>query len=484
MVISNNYWSSPSISQCFVFDKLSKTPKSKLATTTLATTSTAMDDDSPLLRVLTSATLFRRITACMTGWPMLVHQFIWPRVGPCTAFAAQKPLRLAYCPNLGLFIAVAIADNDVDMLERLHRLRQSSMHYREHAMLQLDDIAACAVVYQRLEILAWVRDTMPQDPDLSWGDRNLLDIAIAAMLRRQTSQLQDFCVLDWLDAHCPRANAQIGLQTLTAIIVAGRLDIIQWLHAHNDAAQFTPGIMDIAAAKGRLDIVQFLHEHRDEGCTTMAMDLAASNGHFAVLQFLHEHRTEGCTMRAMDDCVRVGNLQIAAYLHEHRREGCSLYAMTVAAGRGNLESVEFLHRIHPEPFSTDALDEAAAYGHLHIVKFLHEHRSDGCTRAAIDAAARRGYHHVVEYLCRNRTEGCSPTTLADVAARGFANTVRVLCEYSHQGCLIAARKRALRRNFTEVLDVLDEFIAPDVSDCNASLHDEQTPRRCQRQVRG
>ncbi|KAF0686263.1 Aste57867_21869 [Aphanomyces stellatus] len=107
-----------------------------------------------------------------------------------------------------------------------------------------------------------------------------------------------------------------------AIIEGCSVEMLSALHDH-PFAEFSATTMDNAAAAGRLDLVEFLHAHRpDEGCTTAAMDEAAAQGRLDIVQFLHSHRREGCTTKAMSLAIIYGHMGVVQFLHAHRTEGC------------------------------------------------------------------------------------------------------------------------------------------------------------------
>ncbi|EGG18665.1 ankyrin repeat-containing protein [Cavenderia fasciculata] len=134
------------------------------------------------------------------------------------------------------------------------------------------------------------------------------------------------------------------------------LDLIQYLYQRFPKTTNTWDALtfDLAAVAGKLDIVKFLHENK-KACTIKTMDHAAEFGNLDIVQFLHFNRTEGCTIQAMDISK---NLEVIKFLHFNRTEGCTTKCMDNAARRGDIETVEWLHKNRTEGCTDQALWES------------------------------------------------------------------------------------------------------------------------------
>ena len=125
-----------------------------------------------------------------------------------------------------------------------------------------------------------------------------------------------------------------------------------------------------AANFGCLEILKYLHKHENGYCwNEYVCDRAAANGHLEVIKYLHEN---GCPWNEYS-CYRAagnGHLEILKYLHEN---GCpwdsdSCYA---AVDNDHLEILKYLHE-NGCPWDKNAFYSAAENGHLEILKYMYE----------------------------------------------------------------------------------------------------------------
>ncbi|OQR82486.1 hypothetical protein ACHHYP_15973 [Achlya hypogyna] len=278
------------------------------------------------------------------------------------------------------------------------------------------------------------------------------------------------------------ADYSVGLLDLAASV--GHLHIVKRLHAMTYPRGCTTRAIDDASANGHIATVEFLLAHRQEGCTSAALDGAAAGGHEAIVRALHaagapatEHalemaagrghetvvrflvanRREGRRAYAMDDAAKNGHEAIVMLLHA-ASFGCTHRAMNNAALNGHLAVVRFLHEHRTEGCTTFAMDWAAAKGFLEVVMFLHEHRSEGCTTKAMDGAAKAGHAAVVHFLHSQRTEGCTTEAVDCAAANGHVDVVDFLVTHRSEGFTPRAlRDAAVRGHACIALRLLAAF---------------------------
>ncbi|RHY42140.1 hypothetical protein DYB30_004738 [Aphanomyces astaci] len=160
-----------------------------------------------------------------------------------------------------------------------------------------------------------------------------------------TSFMRGKRAIDWTDAY--------------AILKAGHSSLLQ-------PSMITPATMDAAAEDGRLDIVQYLHAHHNGvGCTTDAIDFAAGEGHLEVVKFLRQNRSEGCTEQAMNFAAAGGFLDVVEYLYHCTSTYDISHALLYASDFRQKQVVEWLEcqpcRRHP------LLDSCSMYTHVDVV---------------------------------------------------------------------------------------------------------------------
>ncbi|GAM17792.1 hypothetical protein SAMD00019534_009670 [Acytostelium subglobosum LB1] len=178
-------------------------------------------------------------------------------------------------------------------------------------------------------------------------------------------------VLEFLLAH---NRADINFKSVEVVNNAcrnGNVPLIQMLLKEGFAVDTTA--MDIAAAHNRLNVVQYLHANRTEGCTTAAIDTASSNGHLEVVRFLNTYRKEGCTFSAMDGAAKNGHLDVVEYLHESRTEGASCIGLDRACVNNHLDVVKFFLEKREERWSDSGMEATALKGNTKMLRMMRLH---------------------------------------------------------------------------------------------------------------
>ncbi|KAE9312824.1 hypothetical protein PF008_g19881 [Phytophthora fragariae] len=138
------------------------------------------------------------------------------------------------------------------------------------------------------------------------------------------------------------AVARLLKRDIVVLSADGVFNVYPSGRASRFAIGFTTAAMDNAAAIGRLDIVQWLHAHENTvGCTTAAMDNAASRGEIAIVEWLHHHRSDGGTSRGVDQAAMNGHRHILAFF-KYRREQVSEAAFRVCVSRGDLHTARWI----------------------------------------------------------------------------------------------------------------------------------------------
>ncbi|EGZ18373.1 hypothetical protein PHYSODRAFT_500442, partial [Phytophthora sojae] len=141
------------------------------------------------------------------------------------------------------------------------------------------------------------------------------------------------------------------------------------LAVYEPSRPYTVGAMDGSAAAGRLGLVQWLHANRSEGCSPAAFIGAAAHRHFTVLEWLYEHYP-----------------QVADPARE----------LVVAAQHSRIEALSFLlPRVRREQVEP-ALEAAAANGHVAVLEHLLNRPYS--MRRSLLAAAENGRTQVVQFL--------------------------------------------------------------------------------------
>ncbi|KAJ3107327.1 hypothetical protein HDU96_007942 [Phlyctochytrium bullatum] len=276
---------------------------------------------------------------------------------------------------------------------------------------------------------------------------------------------------------------------VTAAAEAGRLDLLQLIHAFN-IRKFCCGTMDAAARAGRLAVLRFLHTQRKEGCTAQAMTEAIRHRHLDAAKFLAAHRTELCGPEALSDAASSGDVEAVRFLqtvvgcepgeldagsapdlatlrvlHEEFGWPITSHTVEVMAARGSADALRYcLERCaacNPEAlramfyqqgtveamavaneffphetglWSSLVWDFLAGTGALERLEWLYNHRTEGCTEDAMSSAALEGHLDTVKFL---RTKGLEPnqSVLFDAIRSGNVELVRYLHTIpSLQGC--------------------------------------------------
>lgn len=450
------------------------------------------------LQVLTDPVLWRMITRCMTGWPLIIKQMyavkgLYEFSGDTDRSHTRQHNQYTCYYHAGVLPHVAIMENNLKVLTMLYEL-YCVPHYSVKREFLFTRALPCAVYFGRLEILKWLYDRLPSHPEWSCGT-SLLHDAFAN---------DDLELLDWVCQHVP--SASLGVVGPRAQESCDNVELIKWLREHG--LTVSPEVMQAAVRRGHLDIVQYLLETQNEDARSPeTMDRAAKYGQFEVLKYLHRNHAQ-CTVKSMDYAARAGRLDIVKLLHDERTEGCTTAAMDSAARHGHLDVVQFLHDRRSEGCTTMAMNDAARNGYLGIVKFLHEHRSEGCTTRAVDSAAKHGHLQIVAFLLEHRLEGytkhaafwavhnghpqvlryllrvnppklCSESLLNDAAIGSCEETLRVLCAFSTIGCLWEARERACKWQRWGNVAVLTRFLLRNCESCSLGRHSVVGARRCQ-----
>jgi hypothetical protein len=165
------------------------------------------------------------------------------------------------------------------------------------------------------------------------------------------------------------------LPTIDRAIVAGRLDIVQYLYSKQQKLKqryskaFFKQAIELAAQHGHLEILQFLYRDADYKGNE-AICLAAVNGHLPDVEFL---------------------FQIGGNVNDF-----GIKTMNIAAARGHLQVVKFLYNVGAQ-FNSYAIEWAVHNGRLNVVQFLY---SVGlyCKPSARRCAALNGHIAVDEFL--------------------------------------------------------------------------------------
>ncbi|EQC25334.1 hypothetical protein SDRG_16797 [Saprolegnia diclina VS20] len=220
---------------------------------------------------------------------------------------------------------------------------------------------------------------------------------------------------------------------VSSLAVQGALDIIQYLHEHDNQG-FNAATMDAAAAAGQLSIVRFLHEHRSDGCSAAALTSAAACGHLDVVRFLKENRSEGDVARAVAaaagreqwpvvmylldlDAATTDTRALAAtwYLRLNGFRSWSEKALVHAVRHMRLDLVDFVHTTSASAsFSPLLMDTAARFGCFDLFVYLHRFRAEGCTEDARVYARSLGHTDILAYM---DLHGLGATQDVDAAMR-------------------------------------------------------------------
>lgn len=304
-------------------------------------------------------------------------------------------------------------------------------------------------------------------------DDDTKNVPVFAMALQTAAVQGQFAVVKWLhqyqqDQHRlgnPRGqlDTQADHLDMSEVATAGRLDMLQWLHANRPHDLRGP-LLDEAATHGHLEIVVWLHEikHKSCGkCTGHALGLAAKGGHLNVVQWMLQNRSDEFPSHALQQVAFHGHLHVLQYLYDHPQcrelfSSDTTSCLGEAAGSGNLEMVKWLHALQPLVPAWRALDLAATYGHLDVLKWLHQHRPhDSCCVRAMDMAALHGHLDVVKFLHFNRREGCTTDAMDNAASEGHLDIVKFLHAHRREGCTTAAMDGAATKNHWDVVKYLD-----------------------------
>ncbi|GAB9462540.1 hypothetical protein Gpo141_00000029 [Globisporangium polare] len=433
-----------------------------------------------------------------TEWPRIVQtfkQYVVPK------YEDSLNQETPFPKKTGLLSHVAIAENNMVVLEVLLKLRKSP-HFRRMPKMNFSQVLRCAAYCGRLQMLKWLQHELSKDSEWTW------EIGLLASALK--SPHPDLDLLEWLCDHCPLESAILCTADIDTPARLGNLDAIRFLHQRGYTIPVSA--MDSAATHGRIKLVKFLHHYGTEGCSTNAMDGAASNGYLGIVRFLHDYRSEGCTVTAMNRAAENGFLGVVRFLHIHRSEGCTTAAMDGAASNGHIAVVRFLHRHRTEGCSSRAMDKAAAKGDIEMVRFLHKCRKEGCTVEAMNQSAawdryasvmscyrdslgngvrsrravyyswdgdggdmflgelhaevgttdatnlelRKKHLEVIQFLHENRSEGCTSEAMDEAARIGHLEVVEFLHEHRSEGCTTDAMDNAAWRGHLEIVKFLHE----------------------------
>lgn len=345
----------------------------------------------PSAHVLSSASLFRAITAFARGVPLCVVHF------KGTAYTAHLSTLPASARNELRLWHVAVLQQHRPVLEALAALSQTP-EFAAHAHVAMTNVMGYAALHVA-------------------GDGD--------------------CVtrfLDWLYAtcflphQCSITEQQFEALATTTMATSTQLTVVRWLY---ERGKYTlpARLMDAAAASGNEALVRYLHERTDCVGTTAAMDSAARNGHLGLVQFLHAYRREGCTPAALSSALQNGHVDVVRFLTDHRREACAPTAIALAVIKGQLACVQFAHARGFPGFPRSALSYAVVYGHLALVEFLHTHRpQDKCTFDALVTAEQHAFYDIVDFLCFYRPLKRSVHAIHAAASRGL---VRLALRIAH-----------------------------------------------------
>jgi hypothetical protein len=335
--------------------------------------------DPASVRVLTDRALFAHITSFMDGLPFRIAMF-------AKAQRLCPRLTRRYPSSRGLLPQLAIIVDDMAMLEAIHRFsterrrlrsEQSSRHQIDATLdakqatmdreLEFHAVVRCAVRFDRLHILEWLRLRLPLDEYAF--EHGLMDIAV--------THSRGTAVMDWVLTHAlgRAGEAGVGRQVspwaLRVVAYSGQLDKIRWLHEHGFHG-FSPVVADAAASTGQLETLAFLHDQQIAQWTSRAMVLSATNGHLEVVRYLHENRGRDGTLAAR-----------------------ASQGMTRAALHGHHEVVAFLGQCGYEPM-WGTLQDVIAAGKVESLRALCLFTTEGCLFDARRCAKR--YHHRAEMV--------------------------------------------------------------------------------------
>lgn len=241
------------------------------------------------------------------------------------------------------------------------------------------------------------------------------------------ARVGELSILAWLQANCPQLNASALL--MDAAIKNGRVDVLDFLHAHYRAAfsgdtQVLGCSLAFAPRDKWLAVAEWLARHDDDyrSCFSLyVLERVIESGDAAMFAFVHARVPRVARSHLMHTAARTGNLPAVRALQSDLR---SARSMDIAAQNGHLEIVRYLHDERHAACSTFAMDSAARNGFLATVKFLHEHRSEGCTKAALSGAAQQGHLAVVQFLVENRHEGDLDEALGRAQGNDVAEYLR------------------------------------------------------------
>lgn len=334
------------------------------------------DGDPASVRVLTDRALFAHITSFMDGLPFRISVF-------AKAERYRPRLEGRYPSSRGLLPQLAIIVDDLAMLQAIHRFSTERRRLQsEQASLRQGDatpdakqvtmdrelefhaVVRCAVRFDRLHMLEWLRLRLPLDE--YEFEHGLMDIAV--------THSRGTAVMDWVLTHALGRTGgarQVSPWALRVVAYSGQLDKIRWLHEHAFQG-FSAVVADAAASTGQLETLAFLHDEQIAQWTSRAMVLSATNGHLEVVRYLHEHRGRDGTLAAR-----------------------ASQGMTRAALHGHHEVVAFLGQCGYEPM-WGTLQDVVAAGKVESLRALCLFSTEGCLFDARRSAKR--YHHRAEMV--------------------------------------------------------------------------------------
>eukprot|EP00842_Homolaphlyctis_polyrhiza_P003258 jgi/Hompol1/3933/HPOL_003378-RA len=156
--------------------------------------------------------------------------------------------------------------------------------------------------------------------------------------------------------------------------IAGRVDILECVHAHTPVdSMWPPDVMDKAAATGTTKSVRWIHMNRRGECSQRTLQRAITNGHLEIVKMIHEEFGHQFTRDAITPCIYRGHTEVVKYLLQH---GCPC-----------------LYSHNPEAFH-----HAASQGHLEIIQILHESDPDADWSQLCAAAVRNGHTAVASWI--------------------------------------------------------------------------------------
>jgi hypothetical protein len=221
----------------------------------------------------------------------------------------------------------------------------------------------------RLDTLEWLRAN-----DWPWDGTTCLHAAHKGHMEVLQWAVANGCPLDYL--------------TTTFAVIGGHPDVAEWALAQgcalvtaNDHRSFyhssllaimiyDDSAMDIVASKGRVDLVEWLHAHGCEANTNTFIR-AAENGHLATLDWLNDN----CIPWNEEICAQVAARGLLRVLQHLRQQGCPWDQQTcvAAATRGHLEMLQWA-RANGCPWDRQAcLVEARRCGHRSTLAWIESH---------------------------------------------------------------------------------------------------------------